>query len=291
MKARYLLETAAVYAAYGFFRLLPLDAASALGGRIGRWLGPRFGLTRIARANLAAAFPDKSAAEIERILMGMWDNLGRTSAEVAHLRRIWERVTLEGGEWLDKTRETKTAAIYCAAHLANWEVCAIAAQRHGVPIHLVYRKPNNAGVDSLLRHARDAGAAGHIEKGVGGAREMVALLRQGAAIGILADQRLSEGIPVPFFGRNAMTAPALAHFALKFGCPIYPTRIERLYDDSGAWRGGCHFKMTIHPAMPVPQTADKDAAAREMMTDFNARLESWVRERPEQWLWIHRRWA
>lgn len=213
----------------------------------------------------------------------MWDNLGRTAAEYAHLHRIWERVELVGGEWLDRTRESRKAAIFVAGHLANWEINAIAAKKRGVGINLVYRKPNNPGVDGLLRHARDSGAAGHIRKGAGGAKEMLAVLRRGGVLGLLIDQKLNEGIAVPFFGRPAMTAPALAHFAMKFGCPVYPSRIERL--------DGCRFRMTLYPPLAVPGTGDKEKDVLAMMTDINAQLESWVRERPEQWLWIHRRWG
>lgn len=283
MKLRYASETALAYALYGFFRLLPIDAASATGGWIGRSLGPRLRATETARDNLKAAFPEKPPEEIDAIIHGMWENLGRTAAEYAHLHRIWSRVELTGGEWLDKTREEKTPAIYCAAHLANWEINAIAAKKRGVDINLVYRKPNNTGVDGLLRHARNSGAAGHIEKGAAGAREIMSVLKKKGVLGMLVDQKLSEGIPVPFFGRDAMTAQAVAVFAMKYGCAVYPSRVERL--------NGCHFRMTIYPAVPVPSTGNREKDIYNMMADINQRIESWVRARPEQWLWIHRRWS
>lgn len=281
-KIRYALETAAVYAAYFFFRLLPLNTASNLGGWIGRSFGPGFGASNIARRNLKRAFPKKSEDEIESIIIGMWDNLGRTAAEYAHLHRIQNNIELLGAEYLDAARDSQKPSIFFAAHLANWEINATCAKRRGLDVHLVYRKPNNPGVDGLLRHARDSGAAGHIEKGAGGARDMISVLKKGGALGILIDQKLNEGMAIPFFGRDAMTAPAIAHFALKFGCPIYPSRIERLK--------GAHFRMTVFPPLEISPTGDQERDTRAILTEINRRLESWIRERPEQWLWIHRRW-
>ncbi len=282
-RLRYTLETILAYAVYGFFRVLPLDAASAAGGWIARQIGPRFSASETARQNLAMAFPEKSAAEREKIVLGMWDNLGRVAAEYSHLHRIWERVTLENADLIPVIRDSGKPAIFCAAHLANWEVCAIAAKKHGLDINLVYRKPNNPGVDSLLRHARDSGASAHIQKGREGAREMLSVLKKNGVLGILMDQKLNEGMAIPFFGHDAMTAPAIAHFALRFDCPVHPARVERT--------GGCHFKMTIDPALKTPGSGDREQDTRTMLVEINNLLESWIRQRPEQWLWIHHRWG
>ncbi len=279
---RYALETAAAYAVYGFFRLLPRDAASATGGFIARRFGPLLSSTATARKNIARAFPEKTAAEREKILRGMWDNIGRTAAEYAHLHRIWECVGLEGGEHLDAVRESGKPAIFCGGHIGNWEINAIAAKKRGVGIHLIYRKPNNPGVDGLLRHARASGAAGHIEKGRAGAQEMLSVLKQNGVLGILVDQKLNEGIPAPFFGHDAMTTTAPAQFALHFGCPLYPAYIERTQ--------GCHFKMMIFPALETPATGNREQDIRAVTLKLNELLESWIRKRPEQWLWIHKRW-
>lgn len=159
---------------------------------------------------------------------------------------------------------------------------AIAAKQGGLPLHLVYRKPNNPGVDSLLRRARESGGVGHIVKGRQGAREILSMLKKGEGVGMLIDQRLSEGIPVPFFGQPAMTTDAPAQFALRLGCQLYPVQIERLK--------GSNFRMTVFPALKVMPTDDNADDAMRVMTEANALLEGWVRQRPEQWLWIHRRW-
>ena len=280
---RYALETLLVCILYLFFRALPMETASDIGGWIGRRIGSRLPPSATARYNLGRAYPEKSTAEREEIVIGIWDNLGRVMAEYPHLPRIWTQVEVVGSEHLAAVRDSGKPSLFFAAHLANWEICPISAKKNGFDMHPVYRRPNNPGVDILLRHARAAaGAAGLIAKGSAGAKEMLAVMKKNGALGILMDQKLNEGMAVPFFGRNAMTATAIATFAMKFACPMHPVRIERLK--------GCHFKITVFPSLDLPRSGDKEQDTRAILTEINRQLESWIRERPEQWLWIHKRW-
>jgi KDO2-lipid IV(A) lauroyltransferase len=121
-----------------------------------------------------------------------------------------------------------------------------------------------------------------IPKGAVAARRAIATLRRGAHLTILADQKMNDGIPVPFFGRPAMTAPALAALALRFDCDVLPARVERL--------DGAHFRLTVFPPLPLPRSGDAHADAAALMAQVNAILESWIRDRPGQWFWLHRRW-
>jgi len=271
-KIRYALETALVYAVYGFFALLPVEMASNIGGGILRALGPRLRISNTARANIRAVFP---TADAEKILDGMWDNIGRTAAEYSHLKEITHhRVEIVGMENLIP------GAIFFSGHLGNWEIGIAAAVKGGFPMHMVYRRPNNAGVSGLLENARlEAGAAGMIAKGSSGAKEIFGALRRGHAVGMLMDQRLSEGISVPFFGRDAMTSTAPAVFARRLNCPLVPTRMERLE--------GVRFRITLFPPVYVGEE-DDDLSVMRRVNEF---LEGCITARPEQWLWLHRRWA
>jgi KDO2-lipid IV(A) lauroyltransferase len=281
-RLRYALETALVYVLYVFFRLLPIKAASNLGGWICRRIGPYLPSSAVARKNLAQVFPEKNTAEREKIVAGMWDNLGRVLAEYAHLHHIWDYVEMEGKEHLDAARESGGPVMFFAAHLANWEICSIGVKKAGLSVYPVYRRPNNPGVEALLRHARGTGSVGLIAKGAAGAREMLTVLRSKGALGIMMDQKLNEGMAIPFFGRPAMTAPAVASFALRFECPVYPVRIERL--------GGIRFKITVYPQLEISHSGDRAQDTHAILTEINRQFENWIRERPEQWLWIHRRW-
>lgn len=279
----YKLEAALVYGVCGLFRALPLDRASALGGWIGRTVGPLLPNNARARRNLTRAFPEKSKAEIDAILSGMWDNLGRTIAEYPHLEQIGrERVELVGVEHVDALREDGKAGILVSGHLANWEVQSVVARLLGLEVGVVYRAPNNPIVGELLVKLRGAATGMQIPKGPDGARILLRHLTKGGHVGMLIDQKMNDGIPVPFFGRDAMTAPAAAVLGMKMQLPLCPARTERLE--------GARFRVTVLPPEEYPTSGDRNADARILMERLNRLLEDWIRDRPAQWLWIHRRW-
>ena len=285
-RARYWLEYVLARVLFALFGALPLDRASALGGWIGRAVGPRLTITARARANLRHAFPDLDAAGIERVTRGMWDNLGRVVAEYSHLGdfHIYEddRVEVIGVDHAERLRDDGIGGIFFAAHLANWELPSLAASQRGLPLVQIYRAANNPHVDRLIARAREAVGGAHHPKSPAGARELLKALRRGEHLALLVDQKFNEGIPVPFFGRDAMTAPAPAELALRFQVPLVPVRVERL--------DGARFRVTVYPPMTLQDTGDRAADVLDTMTRVNALFEDWIRERPEQWLWLHRRW-
>lgn len=281
---RYPLEALLVYALYGFFRLLPLETASALGGWIGRNLGPRLGATRKARRNLSRAMPELSQSEQDLILRGMWDNLGRVMAEYPHLDAFdSSRVTVEGADYLKELVQTGRSALVISGHLANWEVIPVTAAKHGFHLQLVYRHANNPYVERLLARARAPTGGRLARKGLEGARSVHTALKNGRSVGMLVDQKHNKGRAIPFFGRPAMTAPAVAVLALHHHVPILMVDSERL--------PGARFRLTVHPPLAMPDPAlSHDAAVTAILTTINATLENWIRAKPAQWLWLHRRW-
>lgn len=273
---RYAAEAVLAYGLFFLFRLMPLDLASALGGWIGRTIGPRLAASRKARANLAAALP---GADHEKIVVRMWDNLGRVLAEYPHLERIAAtRVSVEGEEFLLRLRETGGPAVLVAGHLANWEIMGAAALvRYGIDVTLTYRAMNNPLTEKLLYRARTLG--GRIRacrKSREGAQQMLKTMNGGGVLGILIDQKNNEGLPAPFFGRPAMTSPAFVQFGRKFGGPVLPVRAERL--------GGARFRITVYPPLTL------SGSTEEAIGEAHALLEDWIRQDPGQWLWLHRRW-
>ena len=267
------------------FACLPVDWASAVGGWLGRRIGPRLRASRIARCNLRRALPGNGDAENDRILRGMWDNLGRAVAEHPHLRRICAegsaRVEIVNGEAIAALLAGGRPSLLFGGHFANWEVGPTTVHRlMGGALLSVYRAANNPWVDRLQRRGLRARQA--VAKGAPGGRELIRHLRHGGHIAMLVDQKLNDGIAVPFFGRDAMTAPAIARLALQFACPIVPVRVERL--------GGARFRFTVEPPLTVVDSGNAAADVQATMTEVNAVIERWVRAQPEQWLWLHRRW-
>jgi len=271
---------------FALIRLLPIAVASGLGGWIGRTIGPRLGITRRARRNLKNAFPEMSDADMEIIISNMWDNLCRTVMEYPLLGRIQvytdnPHVEVVGVEHLDNLRDDGNPGIFFSGHLANWEIPAISITKRGLESHLVYRAPNNPYVDGLFqrRHLKDGTL---IPKGPTGARLALKALANGGHLGMLVDQKMNDGIAAPLFGRDAMTAPALAQLALKFDCPVVPVRCERV--------GGASFRITCYPPIDLAPSGNRTADVLRITTEVNRILEGWIREQPAQWLWLHNRW-
>ncbi len=280
-------EGAGMVLAYGFFRVLPVDWASGIGGFLARTIGPRLGTTKRADENLKRALPHLTPAQRQQVIAGMWDNLGRVIAEYPHLdkfRLFTANSRIEGvdGGNILATRDPAKKYIFFSAHYGNWEIAIRTAAQAGFEVTGVYRAPNNPIVDRFMLWARGAEGGELVPKGDIAAKKAFGALREGRALCMLVDQKMNDGIPVPFFGRDAMTAPALAVLALRYDCAVVPIRMQRTK--------GAHFRMISEPPMTLPKTGNNDADRRALMIEVNAIVERWVREHPEQWLWLHRRW-
>ena len=293
IRLRHRLEAAGAAVLFALFGVLPFDRASGLGGWLGRHIGPHLGISKRARLNLRRALPELSQTEIEGIVAGMWDNLGRVAAEYPHLRqiRVFDpagRVETHGVEHMDRAVAAGRRLIIFSGHLANWEIAALAAAQYGpdrarraVPVAQIYRAANNPLVDRVIARCRGGGAR-YIAKGSRAAKGAIDTLRRGGHLTLLVDQKMNDGIAVPFFGIPAMTAPALAQLALRFDCEVLPARVERLQ--------GARFRLTLHPPLPLPRRGNRHADVLALMSAVNATLETWIRERPGEWFWLHRRW-
>lgn len=284
---RWPLEAAGFYLGLGLIALLPVDAASNLGGWLLRTVGPRTGLSRRAYRNLRVAFPDKEQAELDRIVAGMWDNLGRTAAEYAHLKTISDpnsgRVELLGMEHVQPCIEGRKPAILVSAHFANWEVLHLMTAPLFEKCTTIVRETNNPYVQRLLEKRRGVRGGQRVPKGTTGARASLDTLKHNGFVAMLVDQRMSEGISVPFFGHPAMSPSAASQMALRFDALLLPTRLERT--------GPARFRLTFTEPLPLPREGSRNDRVVRMTTELNRILEGWIRERPEQWLWLHRRWS
>ena len=270
------------------------DRLADLAGWLMRGIGPLLAENRIGRDNLTAAFPQKPAAEIEAILRGVWDNLGRMGAEFAHLDRLWDwdpehpdrRGRIEiGAQDIERFKQLlydgKPALIF-AAHLANWELPAICAATYKLDSAVLYRRPNIAAIDRWLRETRTANMGALISTGLDAPVKLAQALERGAHVGMLVDQYYVRGVEVTFFGRRTMTNPLLARLARHFDCPIHGARFIRL--PGNRFRG--ELTDEVAPARDA-QGAIDIAGTMQIITTV---VEGWIREHPEQWLWLHRRW-
>jgi Kdo2-lipid IVA lauroyltransferase/acyltransferase len=259
-----------------------------------RTLGPRLNEHIIGRANLAAAFPDKSPAEIEAILRGVWDNLGRVAAEFAHIDRLqmFDPDPMETGDIIySKEVDARFRRLRCdgkpalvfAAHLANWELPALIAAKYRLDATVLYRRPNIGAVSDAIIKLRKGSMGNLVPTGLDAPFKLLRVLEAGGHVAMLVDQHYVNGVDVTFFGRRCKANPFIARLARHIECPIHGTRIIRLPDQH-------RFRVDLSEAIePRRDEAGKIDIAGTMQA-ITSVVEGWIREHPEQWLWVHRRW-
>jgi KDO2-lipid IV(A) lauroyltransferase len=282
-----------VRAVFSLLRLLGPDKGPRIGAVLARTLGPLTSANRIARENIAGAFPDKSEAERAAILREAWDNLGRVACEYVHMDRIWDfdpahpevgRITASPATvaLYERLRDDGKPAIVFSAHLANWELPAIAAARHGIESAVLYRTPNSPAVAKEILRLRQDSMGTLVAAGMSAPFKLARALERGQHIGMLVDQRFGRGPRIDFLGRPAFANPLLAQLARRFDCPVHGARAIRL--------PGGRFRLDLTEEIALPRDAegliDVEAATQAM----NDVIAGWVRAHPEQWLWMHRRW-
>jgi KDO2-lipid IV(A) lauroyltransferase len=260
---------------------------------ITRTVGPWLPEHKIGRANLTAAFPEKSASEIDAILTGVWDNLGRVGAEFAHLDHIWNldpdhpengRIELapDATAKFEKLRDDGKGALIFASHIANWELPALAGPAYGVESAVLFRRPNIAAVDRAIQDIRSVNMGTMIATTHEAPLRLAQALQKGVHVGMLVDQHFGRGVDVTFFGRTAKANPLIARLARQVDVPIYGVRMIRL--PNHRFYGELSDEVT-----PVRDTEGK-VDVQATMQAITSVVEGWVREHPEQWLWLHRRW-
>ena len=263
-------------------------------GALMRKIGPLFPEHRIGREQLHAAFPEKSDAEIEKILGGVWDNLGRIAIEFAHLdefcvegfgRQTPDVITYppESKERYDWITKSGKATIGFAAHLANWELPGVGAKLIGVQSAVLYRRPNIGAVNDVIIKLREPLMGELIATGLDAPVKLGRLLQSGVHVGMLADQHYSKGVEVTFFGRPCLANPLIAMLARQSELPIYGMRVVRKPDGNSFWGE------VSDPVEPVRDGSGR-VDIKGTMQAITSVIEGWIRQYPEQWLWLHRRW-
>ena len=275
------------WAVYGAMRPLPIAWVSAIGASLGRLAGLLLpAARRRAEANLRLAMPDAGDAAIQSEARALWGHLGRTIAEYAVLDRLWPagRVHVTGVD-AAMAAVAGRPIVFFSGHLGNWELAPAAAVRLGFPVRVIYRPPSNRFVAPLLLRIRERCGVTMLPKTIAGAKAALDGLKTGVPLGFLVDEKTVRGVPLPTLGRptlNSATAVAnLARFAIKSGAAIVPIRVTRL--------SGARFRLDcLAPIQPDPSVRPDEDTAR-LVREVDARLGTWVRETPAQWLWITQR--
>ncbi|MFD1332589.1 lysophospholipid acyltransferase family protein [Methylopila musalis] len=269
----------------GSCRLLGVDAASAVYGWLWRTVAPFNRRHARALANLALAFPEKTAAEREAIARAAWDNLGRVMAEGFLL----DRLAADASRFEDHATAAFAARkaegrglVVVSAHFGNWELGASGVGQAGFRTAGVYKALHNPIVDEMVRALRVAFyPGGLLPRGPEAPRRLIAHVRGGGAMVILGDLRDGGGVETPFFGHPARSTPFPALVARVLNAPLMAGRVTRLK--------GARFRFDCE-TIDVPRTADRDADVKAATEAMAAVFERWIRETPDQWMWGMRRW-
>jgi KDO2-lipid IV(A) lauroyltransferase len=271
----------------GLVRLLGVDAASAFGGWLLKRVGPLTGAHKTARRNLRLCFPDKDDAWHEAMLAAQWENVGRLSAEFPLMDKLVPstgRVELVNGERLAQIKASGVPVVFVSGHLSNWEVMPAAIIDSGVICEMTYRAANNPYIDKRWKESRARyGVQLFAPKGGDGSRELLAGMNRGASVALMNDQKFNSGVAGTFFGHLVHTAPAPTRLALRFGTVLQPMSVQRLK--------GARFRAVVHDPIEVPSTGDRTADIKAGVDAVNAFMEARIRERPQEWFWVHKRWA
>ncbi|MDP3173708.1 MAG: lysophospholipid acyltransferase family protein [Phenylobacterium sp.] len=267
-------------------RIFPIDMVSDAGAWAFQRLGPLTSAHRVAETNLRIVFPEAPDAEIARLLRAQWAAAGRWAAEFPILDRIIadpSRVELVNGERLAQIARDSEPVVFISGHFSSFEIMPASIIHAGVICQVTYRATNNPYVDARIRKSRwRYGVRLFAPKGGDGARELLEALGRGESVALMNDQKFNGGVAAPLFGVTAHTAPGPSRLALRFGAALQPMSVQR--------KDKARFRVVVHDPIRLESTGDRTADIETGVGRVNAFIEERIRERPEEWFWVHKRW-
>ena len=284
------LEYAAAWMGLKALGILPRSAARRVGAIFAALAYQvRTPLRRAAMFNLHLAFPGMSDAERKRIVRGMIRQIGWMAGEFSQFPKytaenISKIVTIDGAHNFECAQRRGKGVLFLTGHMSAWELAPFAHALYGHPLHFLVRPVANSRVDALINRYRCLSGNRPIEKNRS-ARAILKVLGDGGTVGILADTNtaLEEGVLVNFFGILASTTSGIARIALRTDAAVIPGFL--------AWDAQLNkYRLQFGPALDLLRTGDEDHDVRENTARFTAVIETYVREHPDQWLWVHKRW-
>ena len=284
------LEYAAAWAGLKILGLLPRGVARFVGASVVTLAyAIRTPLRRAADFNLLLAFPDSNDAQRKKVVLGMVRQIGWMAAEFArfpkyvrgHIERV---VVVDGAENFEAARQRGSGVLFLTGHMSAWELAPFAHALYGHPLHFLVRPIKNRRVDELINRYRCLSGNRPIEKNKS-ARMILKVLGDGGTVGILADHNTAreEGVFVNLFGVQACMTSGIARIALRTGAAVVPGFL--------CWDSARKiYRLQFQPAVELARTGNEEADVLENTARFAHVIENYIREHPDQWLWVHKRW-
>jgi KDO2-lipid IV(A) lauroyltransferase len=267
-------------------RLLPIDTASRFGSTVGSWIGPKLKRkSAIFRANMAIAFPELNAAQLDQRVVNAWGRAGRVMAEYPHLATLLsdeDRLIIDIREPIETYQNPAKPCVIVTAHQSNWEVVCSAMAKLDIPNASLYSPPTNPLLDQMLLDSRRALNC-ELLPAENSARLLMRALKKGRTAAMVMDRRVDDGKPIEFFGHDKLSTIMPARLALKFQCDLVPVQVERLVD--------ARYRVTFHPPVRPRDTGqDENTQAIDMIQQVHHQFENWIRQQPEDWFCSKRLW-
>jgi Kdo2-lipid IVA lauroyltransferase/acyltransferase len=286
---KYYIEYFLLKGFFGFLRLMPMKKSASFCAFIIKFISPCLKANKTAYRNLHMVFPYLNTKIVDKIIMQMWDNLGRNIGEFPHIAsleksQILDMVQVNNVDILKKLNETYDKIIIVSAHFGNWELLAKVAHEYEFPLSLVYRSANNHLTDNIFNQMRAKYTKEFFAKGSIGARSIIKAMNRGnCLLTMLIDQKINTGVMSPFMGHLASTSTAAAEMAMRFKCPILPVNIVRQGKSS-------NFVVNISDPIYCDDLENNNNEKLKITNHLNEILGDWIAKNPEQWFWVHNRW-
>ena len=286
---KYFFEFITITSLFVLFKILGLKNASNLGSVLGSSIGPLFRSKKIIKKNIKTGLGNITEEEEEKIIKGMWKNIGRTFAEYIFLKNFkfnttgFDHIKINGIHYLDKIKKSNRPVIFYSGHFANFELMAMELDKSGIKTAAIYRPLNNFFLNPIMEYLRMKYICPtQIPKGRIGTRQIINRIKDGYSIALMMDQRVSEGQKIPFFDKPAFTSTIPAQLSLKYDCELVPIFIERKNDIS--------FEMTIYEPYKINKTGKDEEDTKNITLKINKNIEKMIIKNPTQWIWSHNRW-
>lgn len=288
---RYLLETPFIWFGLLFFRLFSPNKASMIGAKIALtihyFLKNKLSVNKLAYDNLSQAMPELNPQQKQQIIADMWDNFGRIIAEFIHICKMdknqlanFVSIDEQTSQNMENLRTSQKGGIIFSAHYGNWEIGPKILLENGLKVKTIYRPLNNPYAENLTSKIRNVSM---IAKGSAGNREIINAIKNNEFVIIMADQKITDGEPIKFFNRDAITSTSIAKIAMKYNVPIIPGYISRIEKNF-------KFKLTIEKPLTINLTSNFGEDIKNITLQINQKIEDWIRKSPHQWFWVHNRW-
>jgi KDO2-lipid IV(A) lauroyltransferase len=283
-KVNYFLQFIFIVSLFFIYRLFGLKISLKISAKIFLVFGSIFRSKKICKKNILLAFPKISEDDMDNIIKNMWINYGKIFAEYVFIKNFRNTnkvdfISIENKNQLIKIKKAKEPVIFISGHFNNFELMAMTIEKFGIDLAAVYRPLNNNFLNPIMEKIRkNYICKKQVKKGISGTKELLRYFKNGSSIALMIDQRVSQGIKINFFGKNAFTTTIPAQFVKKFNAKIVPVYIERTEKD--------FFKIKIDN----PIKFDKKDTVPFITLSLNKILEKMILKNPAQWIWTHNRW-